>query len=323
MFNGDFVDRGPKSAEIVFILYAYKLWNPNCIHLNRGNHEARKINEKYNFEEECTKKYDAMLFELFQGITAPPTTPYTASHNASLRCLASESFNNLPLATLINERVLVLHGGLFKKDGVTMREIEGIKHRGQPKSNSKNPELQLMEDILWSDPKPGIVGRHKSSRGAGTWFGPDVTKSFLLKNSLDLLIRSHELVDEGYQFLHENRVLTVFSASNYCGRSNNKGAYAVFKEDLKPRLHTFVADAKQFSSKAMQKETLEKLRLLIFHRRYELAKVFTLSDRASEGAITRYKWAKGMLKALDLRLPWLSLQPLLCDTNPGIALRLI
>lgn len=67
VFNGDFVDRGPSGCEVVFILYAFKVWNPKCIFLNRGNHEARKINEKYNFEEECANKYDAALFELFQG----------------------------------------------------------------------------------------------------------------------------------------------------------------------------------------------------------------------------------------------------------------
>lgn len=181
-----------------------KLAFPNSVFLNRGNHEARKINEKYDFEAECTKKYDAAMFELFQ-----------------------DTFCYLPLAAVINEIVLVLHGGLFKKDSIGLKDIKNMKYRGQPKSGAREHDLQILEDILWSDPKPAMSGRKQSSRGAGTWFGEDVTKAFLEKNKLRLLIRSHELVNEGYQFLHGERVLTVFSASNYCGKSMNKAAFVV------------------------------------------------------------------------------------------------
>ena len=49
-----------------------------------------------------------------------------------------------------------------------------------------------MCEMLWSDPKPGD-GRGPSQRGVGVGFGPDVTRSFLEDNQLDLLVRSHEV----------------------------------------------------------------------------------------------------------------------------------
>ena len=43
---------------------------------------------------------------------------------------------------------------------------------------------------------------------------------FLSKNQLQLLIRSHERKEQGYQVHHNGRCLTVFSAPNYCGTKN-------------------------------------------------------------------------------------------------------
>ena len=48
-----------------------------------------------------------------------------------------------------------------------------------------------MCELLWSDPQED-KGRAPSKRGVGVSFGPDVTKSFLKANKLELLVRSHE-----------------------------------------------------------------------------------------------------------------------------------
>ena len=71
-----------------------------------------------------------------------------------------------------------------------------------------------MCDLLWSDPQP-MVGRSASKRGVGCQFGPDVTERFLKHNSLDYIIRSHEVKNEGYELTHNGKCITVFSAPNY------------------------------------------------------------------------------------------------------------
>lgn len=47
LFNGDFVDRGSFSVEVIIVLLAWKVCNPKCMHLTRGNHEAKNMNKLY------------------------------------------------------------------------------------------------------------------------------------------------------------------------------------------------------------------------------------------------------------------------------------
>ena len=73
-----------------------------------------------------------------------------------------------------------------------------------------------MHELLWSDPCKEM-GRHPSKRGTGLAFGPDIAHAFLNANGLKMLIRSHEVKEEGYEIEADGRVVTVFSAPKYCG----------------------------------------------------------------------------------------------------------
>ena len=75
--------------------------------------------------------------------------------------------------------------------------------------NREPPESGIMSDILWSDPQP-FPGRGPSKRGVGLAFGPDITKQFLDSNGLSMIVRSHEVRDEGYLMEHDGKLVTVF-----------------------------------------------------------------------------------------------------------------
>ncbi|KAA0197307.1 hypothetical protein HAZT_HAZT007072 [Hyalella azteca] len=57
VFNGDFVDRGKKSLEVLLLLLALQLVWPNEVFLNRGNHEDLVMNARYGFCKEISKKF--------------------------------------------------------------------------------------------------------------------------------------------------------------------------------------------------------------------------------------------------------------------------
>ncbi|KAF2462439.1 serine/threonine-protein phosphatase PP2A catalytic subunit [Lineolata rhizophorae] len=206
LFNGDFVDRGSWSTEVALLLYSYKWLYPKSFFLNRGNHETDDMNRMYGFEGECRAKYKAdRVFKLF-----------------------SESFSALPLATLIGAKYLVLHGGLFSDDNVSLDDIRKLNRHKQRQPGQSG----LMMEMLWTDPQKE-PGRGLSKRGVGLQFGPDVTKRFCEKNGLNAVIRSHEVRMDGYEVEHDGRCVTVFSAPKYCDSMENKGAYINIGPDYK------------------------------------------------------------------------------------------
>ncbi|KEG12156.1 serine/threonine protein phosphatase type 5 [Trypanosoma grayi] len=211
LFNGDFVDRGSYSLENAVTLFAYKILYPDCMFISRGNHESLSMNRVYGFEGEVTQKYSKEVFNLF-----------------------SEVFNALPVGHVINKKVFVVHGGLYSRDDVTLDELQKFNRFREI------PENGLLSASLWADPQP-MPGRSPSQRGVDCpSFGPDVTEKFLQNNNLTLVVRSHEVKDEGYEVAHDGKCITVFSAPNYCDQMGNKGAYIRFTGGvMKPNIIVF------------------------------------------------------------------------------------
>lgn len=161
------------------------------------------MNGPYGFETECSSKLNTDFFKNFSNV-----------------------FGYLPIGHIIGNKVFVVHGGLFSDETVTVDDLQNYPRIGQP------PDHGPMNDILWSDPMDQL-GHAPSPRGVTSTFGPDVTERFLKANNLELLIRSHQVQDEGYLIQHNGKCITVFSAPNYIGRMGNKGAVCIltFNED--------------------------------------------------------------------------------------------
>ena len=229
LFNGDFVDRGSYSVENVSVLLAFKALFPNDFFMSRGNHEGQGLNRVYGFEGEVKQKYDEPVYDLFQ-----------------------EVFNALPLAHIVNEKIFVAHGGLFSKDNVTIAEIQQVNRFRDI------PDEGLMCELMWADPRP-MPGRGPSKRGVGHSFGPDVTDNFLATNRLQLFIRSHEVQENGYAMMHQDRLITVFSAPNYCDQVGNKGAFIRFSgSGTTPAFSTF-SEVPHPGKRAMQYSSMRMM----------------------------------------------------------------
>ena len=90
----------------------------------------------------------------------------------------------------------------------------------------------LLCDLLWSDPEADISGWAENDRGVSYTFGADVVSKFLQKHDYDLIVRAHQVVEDGYEFFADRQLVTIFSAPNYCGEFDNAGAVMAIDESL-------------------------------------------------------------------------------------------
>lgn len=213
LFLGDYIDRGPNSLEVLVLLFSMKCLFPKNVFLLRGNHEAEDVCARYGFLEECTERYDEDLFYVF-----------------------NETFTWLPLAARINSCVFCVHGGICEQLELpdTVSEIK------RPVRNILNHDIfgSLVSDILWSDPAPNQNGWAFNPRGVGWTFGADVCKEWMDQGLIRMLVRAHEVVNEGAEFPFPGvNFVTLFSAPNYSGIVGNKGAIMHLDEQLTYTFH--------------------------------------------------------------------------------------
>ena len=179
-----------------------KVRYPNRVFILRGNHESRQITQVYGFFDECVRKYG----------------------NSNVWKMYTDLFDYLPVTALVAEKIFCLHGGLSPSietlDQVrSLDRVQEVPHEGP------------MCDLLWSDPEDRD-GWGISPRGAGFTFGRDISEQFNHTNGTNLISRAHQLVMKGYNWSHDENVVTIFSAPNYCYRCGNEGGLMVVDEHL-------------------------------------------------------------------------------------------
>lgn len=202
LFLGDLVDRGEFSFETVLFIFILKLQYPNCIYSIRGNHEFASLCSNFGFLDQVMQIYQSPV-------------PFNA---------ITDVFNYMPLAAIINGQAFCVHGGI----GPQLTNISQFKSVIRPLDELYGG---IANSILWSDPCPSVVDYRPSERGSGFKFGQEAIDSFLQTNNLKYLIRGHSYIVGGVEMNLNNKVITVFSASNYCGNNDNKSGMLRIKED--------------------------------------------------------------------------------------------
>lgn len=293
--------------------------------IQRGNHEDHMIccqppppHGCGGFQRECQSKYDDLTF--------------------SMCC---EVFRYLSLVHIVDTSIMVVHGGLFGRTGVTLDDLASIDRldyspappdEAEPTCEEESrvqDRRQLMRDILWSDPKASDGVKFNTARKQGQLFGPDMTKEFLQTNDLLMIVRSHECVKNGWDrpFVREPHLLcTVFSASGYSG-SSNLGAYLSFSrtqdagsivvggDDVDGKRPPLYYCAHEYSmaeaADSLEQANKTSIKSLILRKRQELLDAFEQQDSEKTELISEEKWATTMATITGFVIDWVQLIPLL------------
>ncbi|ROL48046.1 Serine/threonine-protein phosphatase 2B catalytic subunit alpha isoform [Anabarilius grahami] len=215
LFLGDYVDRGYFSIECVLYLWSLKILYPKTLFLLRGNHECRHLTEYFTFKQECKIKYSEQVYD---------------------SCM--DAFDCLPLAALMNQQFLCVHGGL-SPEIQTLDDIKKLDRFKEP------PAFGPMCDLLWSDPledfgneKSQEYFSHNTVRGCSYFYSYPAVCDFLQNNNLLSIIRAHEAQDAGYRMYRKSQttgfpsLITIFSAPNYLDVYNNKAAVLKYENNV-------------------------------------------------------------------------------------------
>lgn len=136
----------------------------------------------------------------------------------------------MPIAAIVDEQVFCAHGGIPTTSIHINQLISSVP------CPMVDPEFQSPQawEVLWNDPitnedyanlksmffsHNGFMSNNK--RGTAYFFSEEAVNNFLQVNDLSHVIRAHELVQSGFRFHCEGRVITVFSCSKYCGCLND------------------------------------------------------------------------------------------------------
>jgi serine/threonine-protein phosphatase PP1 catalytic subunit len=184
LFLGDYVDRGKQSLETILLLLCYKLKYPENFFLLRGNHECANVTRVYGFYDECKRRCNIKTWKTF-----------------------IDTFNTLPIAAIVAEKIFCVHGGLSP----SLQHMDDIRNIARP---TDVPDYGLLNDLLWSDPADMETDWEANERGVSYCFGKKVITRFLERHGFDLVCRAHMVVEDGYEFFNERVLVTVFSAPN-------------------------------------------------------------------------------------------------------------
>ena len=219
LFLGNFTNRGAFSLETICLLLALKIKYNGHFHLLRGNQEDLEVSKLYGLAEECQEK-------LKEDINQP---------NSIFQKLCV-LFEYLPLAAIVNNQIICIHSGI-SKNGFSINDIQKLKFPIKVKN------CQIAKDILWN--VPGNNDNINFNKSLPIEYKPEIyngnnVDSFLKSNKLKMIIRSHDICEKGIINSFGDRLITIFSSTNYCGVYQNAGALIFIKKsyEIQPKILT-------------------------------------------------------------------------------------
>ena len=133
-----------------------------------------------------------------------------------------------PLACLIDNKILCVHGGI----GTSIQklsDITGLKRPARIVEEVQTLEQQMLTDLLWSEYSDDVdevsINEERDIKKTGSIlkFGKDRLTRFIEENNLMMVITSHQFIEEGVKSFCDQKLLQVYSVTNYMDRYGNMG----------------------------------------------------------------------------------------------------
>lgn len=208
IFLGDYLDRGPNGLECITTLMVLRFMFPNNVFLLRGNHEEISIYITYGTLAEIRKKFPDNISDSITFI--------------------DKFISFMSYSGVVHNKIFICHG--MPSEHTSFRNIRNIDVLSD--DNAK----QIAEALMWSDPQETIhdvnvnvdnydevqCGSFANVRGSGYSVPWNVSQRFLRENNLDMIVRAHQCVMEGYH-MSQPSVITLFGQPNYCNCGNKAG----------------------------------------------------------------------------------------------------
>jgi protein phosphatase len=219
IFLGDYGDRGAQSPELYYCILRLKQEFQKQIILLRGNHEGPTdlMAIPHDLPKMLQRKFKEKWVPIYSKLR--------------------ELFDHLYNAAYVCGKYLLLHGGLPAR----IRSLQELAE-----ADNLHPEKTYLEELLWNDPDEEVKGILPSPRGAGNLFGKAITQEVLDRLHAKMLIRGHEVANQGFKINHDGKILTLFSCKGE-PYFTTQGAYldlplsetAENAYQLLPFIHTF------------------------------------------------------------------------------------
>ncbi len=203
IFLGDYGDRGPAQVETFNLVMALTLQFPDRVVMLRGNHESDEVATRYGFYMDISRKYSHSMYEHYLNV-----------------------FAVLPLAGFSTNGVFCCHGGI----------PENVNSLGQILAIDRcfpNFPDDIAYQMVWNDPKDRDFDFRPSCRGKRMkYFGQVAFDRFTADLGIELMLRAHEVFEEGLKSFFGGRLFSVFTAT---AGGTVKPKMARLKDDLKIR----------------------------------------------------------------------------------------
>ena len=205
LFLGDYVGDGKENIETICLLLCLKVKYPSNVFFMRGYHELSYVNEKDGFKAEVVKRFDEELYNNF-----------------------NELFNYFPMGAIIGSKILCINSGISNE----IMSIDTVSVTVRPCEINRQSHIG---HFLRAIPDPNTDGWSSPDNPNELKFGVRPLHEFLNLNKLQMIIRSHDIVDQGYEFPFDGDegLMTLSSIPSYSGKDEKVGCVLEMDNTLK------------------------------------------------------------------------------------------